>query len=65
MAHAITPAELEAILARAGLAPGADRTAELVVAHATVTAMIERNRTPRSRAAEPANVFVPATGHEA
>ncbi len=65
MAPAITPAELEAILARAGLAPGAERTAELLAAHATVAAMIERNRTPRSRMAEPANVFVPATGYEA
>lgn len=65
MAHAITQAELEAIFARAGLAPGAERTAELVAAHATVAAMIERNRTPRGREAEPANVFVPAGGRVA
>jgi hypothetical protein len=62
MAASITSEEFEFLVRRAGLTLTAAQKTEIMGAYPYVAAMVERNRTPRGREAEPAHIFIPAEG---
>lgn len=55
----MTDAELQAALLRAGLKLDAAQRAAMMAVLPRFDAMLDRNRTPRDRSAEPAHIFVP------
>ena len=57
MTPKITEADFAALVKRAGLTLSDAQKAELFKAYAYVEVMVERVRTPRGRAAEPAHIF--------
>ncbi len=59
MTDSITDDEIDFLARRAGLRLTPEQRADLRGVYAHVRAMAERVRTPRTRMAEPANVFVP------
>jgi hypothetical protein len=62
MTDTITSDQFDYLAARAGLTLTPEQKTEIMGTYHYVAAMVERNRKPRGRMAEPAHVFIPGEG---
>jgi hypothetical protein len=58
----ITSDQFDFLAARAGLSLTPEQKAEIMSTYPHYLAMVERNRKPRGRVAEPAHIFIPGEG---